>query len=418
MSSNLTFSERVYSFVTIQIGEKWQELIVGIEDDFASGSHHYTSLVQFVRGDAKAPTTGGALGGLPYILPRAGMNVNKPSLLFLNLPESSETQEPPSTADKALEKIHRRVIPLLSLFGVSGCGKTRTAIEMLSKQWGFYFNGSETDLGSNDLLDLLELVQQRRRYHTCDWESNTHVQILALALVLARIIILDHCLNVAEREGVSFTCRHWMLLQVGFRTMGVLDLFANLFTSIAKVIHLHSINIDIMSTTVQRRLSDLRQRLVGQRVGYKILLVVDEAQNLGKEDVGTFVSQQMTLDNDNKGPILSPLVHGFYKVVGDRNEICVIPCGTGLSIFDKKWLDDSAPGPKGYKEQLGPFTDFVGWESLEQIQSYRDLVRRSLPNDEARTIFDSHVPLISMQELFESLHGRFRPIVFAIGKQG
>jgi len=146
--------------------------------------------------------------------------------------------------------------------------------------------------------------------------------------------------------------------------------------------------------------------------------VVDEAQNLGKEDFGTFVSQQMTLDNDNKRPILSPLVYGFYKVVGDRNEICVIPCGTGLSIFDKKWLDDSAPGPKGYKEQLGPFTDFVGWESLEQIQSYRDLVRRSLPNDEARTIFDSHVPLISMQELFESLHGRFRPIVFAIGKQG
>jgi hypothetical protein len=82
-----------------------------------------------------------------------------------------------------------------------------------------------------------------------------------------------------------------------------------------------------------------------------------------------------------------------------------------------KWLEDSAPVPKGYQEQLGPFTDFQGWESLEQVQHYRDLVRCSLPNADARNIFNTRVPDESIPELFARLRGRFRPIVSAIGKQ-
>ncbi|OAQ23964.1 hypothetical protein K457DRAFT_1836886 [Linnemannia elongata AG-77] len=412
--------------------EKWKELLAQTENNFfAPDSVNYTSLVQLLKGGLDVPTTGGILGGLPFILPRARRYTDQPSLLFLNLPESPETQDPLSTADKALERIRGLSIPLLPLFGVSGCGKTRTAIEMLSKNWGFYFNGSGTDWGSGDLLSFLDLVQQRKRYQNRDVASNTHVHILALALVLSRTMILQRCLDVAEREGTTFTCKHWMLLQVGFRTMDVLDLFDMLFTSIADVIHRHSMDITFMRTLVREGFSGLRQRLLNltsnmpfQHSRHKILLVIDEAQNLGKEEFGTFLSQQIPSDAERqagaaslakyKRPILSPLVHGFYQITGDRNQFCVIPCGTGLSIFDMKWLEDSAPVPKGYQEQLGPFTDFQGWESLKQVQNYRDLVRRTLPNDEARVIFDTRVPDTSVAELFERLRGRFRPIVSAI----
>ncbi|KAF9313124.1 hypothetical protein BGZ91_006357, partial [Linnemannia elongata] len=234
---------------------------------------------------------------------------------------------------------------------------------MLSKNWGFYFNASGTDWGSNDLLCLLELVQQRNRYKHGDPMSNTHVHILALGLVLARVIILHHCLEIAECEGTVFTCKRWMLLQVGFCKMPVGDLSAMLFTSIADAIHRHSMDITNMRTLIRDRFSSLRQRLLNltsntpfQSFDYKILLVIDEAQNLGRQEFGTFLSQQTPSEaerhagtgsfDDYKRPILSPLVHGLYQIAADRNQFCVIPCGTGLSILDIDWLEDSAPGPK------------------------------------------------------------------------
>jgi len=305
---------------------------------------------------------------------------------------------------------------------------------MLSKNWGFYFNGSGTDWGSSDLFNLLDLVEHGKRYQNRDLGSNTHVHIVALALVLSRVAILQRCLDIAERERTTFTCKHWMLLQVGFRTMGVEDLFAMLFTSIANEIYLHSVDITTISVYVQERFSSLRQRLLNltfntpsQRFGYKILFVIDEAQNLGIKEFGTFLSQQIPAEAERPAgaasldgylrPILSPFVHGLYQISADKNMFCVIPCGTGLSVFDLKWLEDSAPVSKGYRELLGPFTDFQGWGSMEQVQQYRDLVRCSLPNADARNNFTTRVPDDSIPELFARLRGRFRPIVSAIGKQ-
>ncbi|KAK5796948.1 hypothetical protein F5H01DRAFT_401262 [Linnemannia elongata] len=402
-----------------------------IEDDFfAPDSDKYTSLVQFVKGDANVPTTEGELSGLPFVLLRADAETNQPSLLFLNLPESVETQEPPSTADRALERIRGRAIPLLTFFGVSGCGKTRTAIEMLSKNWGFYFNGSETDWGSDDLLSFLTLVQQTKRCQNRDLKSNIHVHILALALVLTRIIILHHCLDIAEREGTTFTCKDWILLQVGFDSIGLEDLFDMLFTSVADTIQLHSVYITIIGPFVRERFSSLRQRLLDltfdtptQSFDYTILLVIDEAQNLGKHEFGSFPTRQLPPEAEQRvgaasidkymRPILAPLVHGFYGISADRNQFCVVPCGNDLSVFHTKWCEDPS-FIKGYHTQLAPFTDFQGWESLEQVQHYRDLVCRSLPNSEARNIFNARVPDESIPELFARLRGRFRPIVSVI----
>ncbi|KAG0197645.1 hypothetical protein BGX28_008853 [Mortierella sp. GBA30] len=81
-------------------GEEWRERVSKIEGGFfAPESVNYTSLVQLLKAGVHVPTTRGTLGGLPFILPRAGKTtVNRPNLLFLNLPESPETQDPLSTA--------------------------------------------------------------------------------------------------------------------------------------------------------------------------------------------------------------------------------------------------------------------------------------------------------------------------------
>jgi hypothetical protein len=197
----LTLMATVFS-----IDDRWEELVSESTEKVLS-SKNYAVLVQFVKRKTKIPVTEGALEGLPWILPRAERKSSPPSLLFLNLPESTDEQDPPSTADYALRELRGRVTPLLQLFGVSGCGKTRTAIEMLSKNWGFYFNGSLSDWGSDDLILLLGRVKDGNRYKTQDSESNAHVHILALALVLSRVIILQVCLDIAEREGTTFTCK-------------------------------------------------------------------------------------------------------------------------------------------------------------------------------------------------------------------
>ncbi|KAF9092251.1 hypothetical protein BGX23_004477 [Mortierella sp. AD031] len=181
------------------------------------------------------------------------------------------------------------------------------------------------------------MVQRKQQYQNSDLASNTHVHILALALVLSRVTILHHCLNIAERKGTTFTCKHWITLQVGFCTMAVEDLFAMLFTSTADLIYRHSMDITIMSAFVRERFSSLRQCLLNltsnmpfQRFGYKLLLVIDEAQNLDRQEFGTFPSQQTPSEaerqagaaslDDYKRPILSPLVHGFYQIAADRNQ--------------------------------------------------------------------------------------------------
>ncbi|KAF9976693.1 hypothetical protein BGZ65_007717, partial [Modicella reniformis] len=403
--------------------EQWQDLVAKTEEKFfAPNLEIYKSLVKVLKADQMIPTTE---RGLPYVRSRSGQDKDQPSLLFLNLPESSESEVPPSTADQLLEKIGRRDVPLMSLFGVSGCGKTRTAIEMLCKNWGFYFSGVTTDLGSRDLSYLLAMLPSMGRYQSSSLEINAHVKVLALALILARVIILRHCLDISEREGVRLTCKRWMLLQVGVYSIGLVDIFTKLSQCIAEDICHHCVEYQFVQKLVQGQLSQLRQRLQdltpnwNSCLPYKIVIVLDEAQNLGKEEFGTYLSEKISSDNallsttetqECMRPVLSPFVHGFYHISKDQSEICVVPCGTGLSIYDLEWLDGSAPITKGYSKE-GRFTEFGGWKLLEEVKSYRDLVRRSLPNEEAKINFDKRVPEEAILELFSRLRGRFRPIV-------
>ncbi|KAG0195161.1 hypothetical protein BGX33_004108, partial [Mortierella sp. NVP41] len=78
-----------------------------------------------------------------------------------------------------------------------------------------------------------------------------------------------------------------MLLQVACHMLGFDDLLTEVFTLLANVIRLYNINIHVMRDFVQTRVSELCQRLLrlapNQDMGERILLVIDEAQNLGKD---------------------------------------------------------------------------------------------------------------------------------------
>ena len=120
-----------------------------------------------MQGHYSLPTTTSGVRGLPKVVRRGVVDTldSGPSLLFLDLPDP-----PLKAGDPVPERFRSNVLLSvlegmqaqdLPVFGVSGCGKTRSMIEMLCLQWGFYFNAAKSDLGSDDLSLVAELLDKK-----------------------------------------------------------------------------------------------------------------------------------------------------------------------------------------------------------------------------------------------------------------
>ncbi|KAF9557171.1 hypothetical protein EC968_007782 [Mortierella alpina] len=169
---------------------------------FAPESKHAEFLVSYVQGKGLLPITEDGLRGLPKVLRRGAVESEEaqPSLLFLDLPE------PPSTTGDPVPKRFKSNVLLgvlermqaqdLPVFGVSGCGKTRSMIEMLYLQWGFYFNSAKSDLGSFDLSRLADFIDT----NIVDSQNiNTRfAKNASLLLFLSRLMVFNFCLSVSQ----------------------------------------------------------------------------------------------------------------------------------------------------------------------------------------------------------------------------
>ncbi|KAF9079500.1 hypothetical protein BGX23_003894 [Mortierella sp. AD031] len=120
-----------------------------ITDKFFAPGPIANFLNAFVRGGIQLPVTEGSVRGLPKAWRRTFGHPpdTRPSLLFLDLPDPS-TPDPENrnlAADSIFNMVKENNRPLIPVFGVSGCGKTRAAFELLFQHWGFYFNSSHDD---------------------------------------------------------------------------------------------------------------------------------------------------------------------------------------------------------------------------------------------------------------------------------
>lgn len=124
---------------------------------FTTGSKHADFLISYVQGKLSLPSTTSGVQGLLKVMQQGVVNTldSGLSLLFLDL------LDPLLSAGNPVPERFRSNILLsvldgmkaqdLPVFGVSGCGKTHLMIELLCLQWGFYFNTSKNNLGSDDL---------------------------------------------------------------------------------------------------------------------------------------------------------------------------------------------------------------------------------------------------------------------------
>ncbi|KAK3806217.1 MAG: LOW QUALITY PROTEIN: hypothetical protein J3R72DRAFT_481266 [Linnemannia gamsii] len=120
-----------------------------ITDKFFAPGPIVDFLDSFVMGEGALPITSGPIRGLPRAWRRSfGKPADtRPSLLFLDLPDPSvpDTALRNLAAGSILDMVKENNRPVIPVFGVSGCGKTRAVIELLSQHWGFYFNASNDD---------------------------------------------------------------------------------------------------------------------------------------------------------------------------------------------------------------------------------------------------------------------------------
>jgi hypothetical protein len=123
----------------------------------------------------------------------------------------------------------------ITLIGVSGCGKTRTLVEVASVQFGLYFVASTGgNGGSRDMEKMLEMLEKALRQNPADAEDigSRHLY----ALLLARLLVMDYfCKHAKVKENLPF---YWLLLQyrptILLPTQNGLDVFFAVFEQVVK----------------------------------------------------------------------------------------------------------------------------------------------------------------------------------------
>ncbi|KAF9970145.1 hypothetical protein BGZ73_007255 [Actinomortierella ambigua] len=125
----------------------------------------------------------------------------------------------------------------------------------------------------------------------------------------------------------------------------------------------------VMLTIVQERFRKvqelLRSHSSSSGVHSKFLVILDESQFLGRIFSETFFDSDMTIVR----PVLAPVLFDFRRLADrtSQDNVCVMPCGTGLSSYELTWSGGSAAGDKlsadDYKaSRLSEMVfDFAGW---------------------------------------------------------
>ncbi|KAF9280639.1 hypothetical protein BGZ74_002557, partial [Mortierella antarctica] len=373
---------------------------------FAPGTPISDFLDAYVRGEQMLPVTTSGVRGLPKVARRGAIKTleSRPNLLFLDLPVPPSSVEAPPERFRSnvllgvLEKMQSQDLPV---FGVSGCGKTRSVIELLCLQWGFYFNAAKKDLGSNDLSQLAESLDIKTMEEQGPRQNTAFARNMTLVLFLSRLLVLKYCLQVPDCRQ-TFSSASWAVLQVCPHMFK--DVFSELFSILYDRLEGLAIFESALRPIVRDEFLSVRESLAAH--GYpnfstetKLRLVVDEAQILS--DKGSTIFQSSFLEADPR------------PITGSAGELTIIYCGTGLSIRTLHWALSSGEGVKEAQSEMFPYFEFPGWTGRDSIQSYIERVMDHLPDKESKNMIGSLLPPAATAMLHERLTGRFRPVVTA-----
>ncbi|KAF8521901.1 hypothetical protein BU17DRAFT_87449 [Hysterangium stoloniferum] len=312
-----------------------------------------------------------------------------------------------------IEKLFTR--DTVHLFGVSGSGKSRLALEGLCLNWGLYIVCAGTRSpggGSKDLQVAIEEILSTLRRHTGEIDEHTKKaraadRVFAM-LLCARLFILKRFVqHVPVNTDATLARRRWVLAQAlpPYLPFGRDDLFVRVLWTLK---HADTqIMLDIITSTLSE-LTTKRKDLFPDGRHTALFVVIDEAQ-VASDNLKEFLAvdeAQVAADNLNdpfrsntvtdRRPILREMYRFFLHT---KIFTGFIISGTALAT---NMVKDAVGGAVSAKNVPGSrvFTDIGRFTKDDSSQL--DYIRRYL------TLSDNHSDRRLLERMMYWFSGRHR----------
>lgn len=206
--------------------------------------------------------------------------------------------------------------------GVSGAGKTRTVLEILSTRWGIYFSASQYLQHGPQLkpcsTDLAWIASASASDGQADIFANSMTRIKCA--VLARMLVL----TTMKEHDKDFSCLDWVIMQL--YPPQVKSEGPDIFEQLTKQLYFHCNSASIAQTIALVAESDA-----------DVCFVVDEAQLAMQQLAGQFSNGSQTA----KHPFLFVVIRCLWEI-GKTSGNCPILSGTGISVMQMSSVAVSA----------------------------------------------------------------------------
>jgi len=284
-------------------------------------------------------------------------SIDAPSLLLHNLANLDAS----TVKEKAVYKFIDTTRNMCSgLYGTSGAGKTRSAYEYLSLNFGLYFVANTTnDPGSQDLSKLIARCKCRCKPNAQDLDSQAEAPastsngnyVLVLGYVNIMILVRNAVFAALNEQLKSksmpeLTPYQWLLIQLFPNEAAKEDIFASVQCQCFEH-HNTLAQAGVDDTSVMAALDSPPK--------WWTTMVVDEAQLLLNQlDEGYFLSRCGT----KKRSLFSAVLKAMSMQLDEKhNDVTGYPlaCGTGMSIDELQDQSESI----FVKNPLANFEDAV-----------------------------------------------------------
>eukprot|EP00742_Colponemidia_sp_Colp-10_P010403 GILJ01011421.1.p1 GENE.GILJ01011421.1~~GILJ01011421.1.p1 ORF type:complete len:775 (-),score=46.62 GILJ01011421.1:179-2503(-) len=330
------------------------------------------------------------------------MRSGQPSLLLHRLPVDDSIFKTPrhEFVIRRGQEMSTRAIPNIALmFGVSGCGKTRTIFELLSTRFGLYFDLDPNRAGS-DIQELhrilLSLVPEQLTSGMADHAAR--------CLLLGRVLVLYEL--TSSRSG-KFTPDAWLKMQLLADTIPIdfsdsplqKDPFGLLFERLysftaERVADMLSETLDLIVKGNDKRDSNL-------------YVFIDEAQVWCHLLPNAFISET----SGEKRAFIAR----FMSVICSYKDLSVFFAGTALRLNAALKLLTSHVAKQGGTNSVNKFL-FTSFDRMKNYESVKRYLQSVFGKTNITHFFGTGRECSVVVELINRLAGRPRFLAFYVSE--